>query len=116
EPVLLLETEDHRNAREREPDVDLARELVAEPAGARAGGAGSERRLPLEQDHAPDPRRREVVGGARSHGAAAHDHDVGRAAHRPSRRRKEPPGSVTPTAGPRPPGRSRGPRTPRPPT
>src|SRR5581483_10362928 len=40
EPVLLLEAEDHRDAREREADVHLARELVSETARARAGGAG----------------------------------------------------------------------------
>ena len=62
---------------ERDLDVQLVRELGADAAGGLARRAARQRVL-LEQDDVGDALLGEVVGGARAHGAAADDHDLGR--------------------------------------
>src|SRR6266540_2512862 len=47
--VRLPERQDHRDARQGEPNVDLARELVPEATGAGPGGARSQGVLPFQQ-------------------------------------------------------------------
>src|SRR6185436_1603058 len=75
DPVLLREPRDHRHAGEREPDVHLARELDAEPAGAGARRASGEPVLTLEQQHVARPRDREVVRRAGADHSPTHDDD-----------------------------------------
>ncbi len=65
-PCSSREPEDHRNARERQLDVDAARELVPEPAGARAGRAGGHAVRALEQDDVLDTCGGQVVRRARA--------------------------------------------------
>jgi len=60
------------DALERDPDVQLVRELGADAAGGLARGARAEG-LPLDEDAAGGARARQVVEGARAHDAAADD-------------------------------------------
>jgi hypothetical protein len=50
--------------------------LIANPAGALAGGAHAEKRLPLEQHDVGAAALRQVIGCAGAHHAAADDNDL----------------------------------------
>jgi hypothetical protein len=77
---------------ERDPDVQLVRELCADTARRLARRAGCER-VALEEDDVDDAEPAEMEGGGGAQGAATDDDDVGRASGR-RRRACRPAGSL----------------------
>jgi hypothetical protein len=60
---------------QRDPDVQFVGELRPDPAGGAARRAGPER-LPFQEHDVVDAELAQVPCDARTHGAAAHDHNV----------------------------------------
>src|SRR6185295_18656854 len=72
---------EQRDRLDREPDVRLVRELMADAAGVAAGGSGAEHLLALDHDDVGDPNAGEVVGDRRAHAPTADHDDVSRSLH-----------------------------------
>ena len=79
---LSFEALEHADALDRQPDVDLAAELVADAAGALAGSALAEQLAALEDQHVGLAAKRQVVGQAGAHDAPADNDHVGVAGQR----------------------------------
>ena len=99
QPVLPREPRDHRHARLGQANVDRARELEAEPPGARPGRPRGEVIGSLEHQDPSGARGGQVVRGARADDASPHHDDVGGPVHGepPSgaRTRSRPRGAIT---------------------
>jgi hypothetical protein len=75
-PQLRLEAVEHRQAEQREPDVDFGAELIANATGAFARGFAAEKLRLLQEDDIAAAATRQVIGGAGTHDSAADDDDV----------------------------------------
>ena len=76
-PRFFFEAVEHGQAELGEPDIDFGGELVADAAGAFAGGAHPEKLLFLKEQDVGHAAPRQVIGGAGAHDAAADDDDLG---------------------------------------
>ncbi len=74
---LLLEAFQHGQAQQRQADVDLGAELVADAARTFAGGLGAQEGCLFQQDDVPAAALGEVIGRAGPHHPASDDDDVG---------------------------------------
>src|SRR5206468_12564103 len=84
---LVLEPLEERDRFDREADVRLVRELVADAARVAPGGSRAQQRLALEDDDVGHAAAREMVGDAGAHAPAADDDDFSRALHANNRPR-----------------------------